>query len=67
MDDGQKTPHGHPDFDSYMKIQRVLVSITDGWTDGWTDREFNPVWASIVMFLQVHLLRVGWRNFFPLS
>jgi hypothetical protein len=34
MDDGQKTPRGHPDFDSYVKILRDLVSITDGWTDG---------------------------------
>ncbi len=28
MDDGQKTPHGHPDFHSYMKIQRVLFSYS---------------------------------------
>ncbi len=25
MEDGQKTPHGHPDFHSYMKIQRVFI------------------------------------------
>ena len=24
MEDGQKTPRGHPDFDSYMKNQRVF-------------------------------------------
>jgi hypothetical protein len=47
--DGQKTPHGHPAFNSYMKILRVLLSITDGRTDGRTNRE-------------IHLLRVGWRN-----
>jgi hypothetical protein len=69
MDDGQKTPRGHPDFNSYVKILRVLVFQTDGQTDRWTDREINPVWASPTMFLQVneHLLRVGWRNFSPLS
>jgi hypothetical protein len=37
MDDGQKTPRGHPDFNSYTKILRVLVFITDGWMDGRTD------------------------------
>jgi hypothetical protein len=26
MDDGQKTPRGHPDFHSYLNIQRVLYS-----------------------------------------
>ncbi len=26
IDDGQKTPCGHPDFHSYVKIQRVLYS-----------------------------------------
>ncbi len=25
MDNGQKTPHGHPDFNSYVKIQCVFV------------------------------------------
>jgi hypothetical protein len=39
MDDGQKTPRGHPEFNSYVKILRVLVFITDGRTDGWTDRK----------------------------
>ncbi len=33
MDDGQKTPRGHPDFNSYVKILRVLVFITDGQTE----------------------------------
>ncbi len=37
MDDGQKTPRGHADFNSYVKILRVLVLITDGWTDRQTD------------------------------
>ncbi len=26
MDDGQKTPRGHPDFQSYVKFQHVLYS-----------------------------------------
>ncbi len=43
MDDGQKTPRGHPDFNSYVKILRVF--ITDRWTDRQTDRKINPVWA----------------------
>ncbi len=33
MDDGQKTPRGHPDFNSYVKILRVLVFMTNGQTD----------------------------------
>ncbi len=35
---------------------------TDRWTDGQTDREIYPVWASLTTFLQVHSLRMGWRN-----
>ncbi len=57
MDDGQKTPRGHPDFNSYMKILRVFIFQMDGQMDEWTngrtdrqtdrqiDREINPVWA----------------------
>ncbi len=41
MDDGQKTARGHPDFNSYVKILRVLVFITDGWTDRQTDRQME--------------------------
>jgi hypothetical protein len=48
MDDGQKTPHGHPDFNSYVKI--LHVSIDNGLTNRQTDGE-------------IHSLRVGWRNF----
>ncbi len=46
MDDGQETPRGHPDFDSYVKILRVLVCITDGQTDRQTDRHLYliPMW-----------------------
>jgi hypothetical protein len=37
MDDGQKTLHGYPDFNSYVKILCVLVFRMDGWTDRQTD------------------------------
>jgi hypothetical protein len=47
MDNGQKTPHGHPGFNSYVKSLRVF--IMNGWTNRQTDRqtegEMNPVWA----------------------
>ena len=43
MDGGQKTLHGHLDFNSYMKI--LCVFIWNGQTDEQTDREINPVWA----------------------
>jgi hypothetical protein len=36
-DDGQKTPRGHPNFNSYVKNLRVLVFITDRQTDGRTE------------------------------
>jgi hypothetical protein len=37
MDDGQKTPPGHPDFYSYVKILRVFIFRTDRITDGETN------------------------------
>jgi hypothetical protein len=43
MDDGQKTPRGHPDFISYVKIQCDFID--NGQTNRQTDREINPVWA----------------------
>ncbi len=43
MDDGQKTPRGHPDFNSYMKI--LCVFKDNRQMDGQTDGEINPVWA----------------------
>ncbi len=36
-DDAQKTPRGHPDFNSYVKIQRVFIDRTDRITDGETN------------------------------
>ncbi len=63
MDDGQKTPRGHPDFHSYMKIQCVFIFLTEvscfsvtlfystllALTHRWNHR-------------RRHLLRMGWRN-----
>jgi hypothetical protein len=37
MDDGQKTPREHPDFNTYNKNQCVLVFQTDRQTDGRTE------------------------------
>jgi hypothetical protein len=37
MDDGQTTPRGHPNFNSYVKNLRVLVFQIDGLTDRQTD------------------------------
>ncbi len=34
-DDGQKTPCGHPDFNSYVEIQRVFID------NGRTDEQMN--------------------------
>ncbi len=42
MDDGQKTPRGHPDFHSYVKILRVFI-FQPLQTDGITDRETNTL------------------------
>jgi hypothetical protein len=70
MEDRQKTPLGHPDFNSYVKILLYVFWYsrrTDKQTDRQTDREINLVWASLTTFLQVHPLRVGWRNYPLLS
>jgi hypothetical protein len=36
MEDGQKTPRVHPDFNSYVKIPRV--NIDNGQTDERTEK-----------------------------
>ncbi len=38
-DDGQITPHGYAIFNSYVKILRVLVFITNRLTDRQTDKQ----------------------------
>jgi hypothetical protein len=58
IDNGQKTPHGHPDFNSYVKIPRVFID--NGQTNRQTDKQTNRRTDG-----EIHSLRVGWRNFFP--
>ncbi len=59
MDNGQKTPRGHPDFNSYVKIQRVFID--NGQTDERTEK-------LIQCGLGNHT-RCAWAGgtFFPLS
>jgi hypothetical protein len=44
MDDGQKTPLGHPDFNSYVKI--LCVFITDRHTDRQTEKLIGVGWVT---------------------
>jgi hypothetical protein len=64
LDDGQKTPHGHPDFHSYVKfnvfhipdiflVNTLLLYSLSPYPQ--TERQTET---------QIHLLRVGWRNHF---
>ncbi len=48
MDDGQKTPRGHPDFNSYVKIQRVFID--NGRTDERTETYTRYAWAGGTFF-----------------
>ncbi len=48
MDDGQKTPRGHPDFNSYVKILRVF--IWNRWMNRQTDGDTYCVWARGTFF-----------------
>jgi hypothetical protein len=64
LDDGQKTPRGHPDFHSYVKINvfhipdiflvntLLLYSLSP-----YSQRERQTE-------TQIHLLCMGWRNHF---
>ncbi len=46
MEEGQNTPRGHPDFDSYIKKSTYFhMERTDKQTDEQTDGEINLVWA----------------------
>jgi hypothetical protein len=64
MDDGQNTPRGHPDFHSYVKlyvfhiadiflVNTLLLYSPSPYSQ--TERQTES---------QIHLLRMGWRNFF---
>ncbi len=48
MDDGQKTPRGHPDFNSYVKIQRVFID--NGRTDERTETYTRFAWVGGTFF-----------------
>ncbi len=46
MDDGQKTPCGHPDFNSYVKILRVFID--NRGTNRQTDRQTEKlIWCGL--------------------
>ncbi len=47
MDDRQKTPRGHPGFNSYVKILHVFIDNgrMNRQTNRQTDGEINLVWA----------------------
>ncbi len=50
MDAGQKTPRGHPDFNSYMEIQRVFIDNrqTDKQTNRKTDEQMEKlIWCGL--------------------
>ncbi len=64
LDDGQKTPRGHPDFHSYVKfnvfhipdiflVNTLLLYSLGPYSQ--TERQTET---------QIHSLRVGWRNHF---
>jgi hypothetical protein len=52
MEDGQRTPRGHPNFNSYVKNLRVLVFQADGRTDRRTDRHLYliPTWFAFAFY-----------------
>jgi hypothetical protein len=52
MDDGQKTPRGHPDFHSYVKIQRDFIFQT----------EFHPTLAYSTLLAITDRQNYGQRN-----
>jgi hypothetical protein len=57
MDNGQKTPCGHPNFDSYVQNLHFFVFQTDGPTDKPTDRQMETlIWGGgwVTTFLQVN-------------
>ncbi len=53
-DDGQMTPRGYPNFNSYVKNLRFLVLPTDGQRDGQMDRDINP--GGLVYLARIDIL-----------
>jgi hypothetical protein len=58
MDHGHKTPRGHPDFNSYVKILRVF--ICNGQIDRQTDGDINP--GELSSLRSSRLIRCGLGN-----
>ncbi len=54
MDNGQKTPHGHPDFNYYVIILRVFIDNrqTDRQTETQTDTHsyLIPTWFAFAFY-----------------
>ncbi len=54
MDDAQKTPRGHPDFNSYVQNLRVFIFQTDRQTyiqtDRLTEKYTRFAWAGETFF-----------------
>ncbi len=48
MDNGQKTPRGHPDFNSYVKILCVFIFQMDGRTNGRMDERTDRQTENII-------------------
>ncbi len=64
MDDGQKTPRGHPDFNSYVKLNVFHIPIIF-LVNTLLLYSFSPYsQTERQMESQIHSLRVGWRNLF---
>jgi hypothetical protein len=59
MNIGQKTPCGHTDFNSYVKILRVFIDNgqTNGQTDRQTDGQRHTLAACGLEELFFHCLR----------
>ncbi len=57
MDDRQKTPRGHPDFNSYVKIQRVFIDNRQ--TDKRMKKYTRFAWAGGTFFPVMLLCRVS--------
>ncbi len=57
-DNAQKTPLGHLEFNSYVKILRVFIFQTDRQTDGWTDGEIDQITTRKKRYSH---LAIGWN------
>jgi hypothetical protein len=60
MDNGQNTPRGHPDLNSYVKIQHVFIDNGEmnRRTDKQTEKYTRFAWAGGTFFPVVLLCQV---------